>query len=452
VGGVSQPSAVTDDVVLARAFLNRIAEPASVPLWIAVRRDGPVEVARAIRAGRAGSLVSAAVAARAATADPYGDLEAAQRRGARLVVPESAEWPHFAFSALEAAGERRAKRWLSGDRKPSDSGEPIPPLALWISGTLDLASVGVRSLAMVGARASTEYGEEVARRFAAELADRDFTVVSGGAYGIDAAAHRAALAAGGETVLVSAGGLDQPYPPGNASLYEQVAEAGLCISESPPGCAPRRRRFLTRNRLIAALGTGTVVVEAAYRSGAINTANHCVELGRPLMAVPGPITSGASEGCHRIIARDWGPARLVASVNDILEMVGSARDVLTEPDPQRREKFGLAERLDALDPVARQLFDGFPARAWTDVDRLAGAGELTPLAVIRALPLLELAGLIEVSDRGYRIAPAWWRKEAREEARKEAGGEARKDAQNEARDEGLIGSRGEPSPSVPTTP
>lgn len=400
---------MTDEVLLARAFLNRVAEPASVPLWMAVRRDGPVAVARAIREGRAGSLVSPAVAARAATADPYGDLEAAQRHGARLVVPESAEWPHFAFSALEAAGERRARRWLDGDRQPSDSGEPVPPLALWIKGALDLASVGVRAVAIVGARASTPYGEEVTRSFASELAERQFTVVSGGAYGIDAAAHRSALAATGDTVLVSAGGLDNPYPAGNATLYEQVAETGLCISESPPGCAPRRRRFLTRNRLIAALATGTIVVEAARRSGAINTANHCVELGRPLMAIPGPVTSGLSAGCHWLIARERGPARLVATVNDVLEVVGSSRDVLTEADPERRDGFGLAERLDALDPEARQLFDGFPARAWTDVDRLASAGDLAPLAVIRALPMLELAGLIEASDRGYRRAPALWR-------------------------------------------
>src|SRR3954470_4814532 len=134
---------VSEEVLIARAFVNRVAEPASVPLWIAVRRDGPVEVARAIREGRAGSLVSEAVAARAATADPYADLEAAQRHGARLVVPESAEWPHFAFSALESAGERRGQRWGGVERKQPERGEPIPPLALWIRGSLDLASVGV---------------------------------------------------------------------------------------------------------------------------------------------------------------------------------------------------------------------------------------------------------------------------------------------------------------------
>lgn len=400
---------VSDDVLFARAFLNRIAEPASIPLWLAVRRDGPVEVARAIREGRGGAMVSAAVAARAEEADPYADLEAAQRHGIRLIVPESAEWPHFALSALEAAGERRARRWVAGDRQHSESGEPIPPLALWVGGSLDLATVGVRAIALVGSRYASPYGAGVARQFAGELAEKGFTIVSGGAFGIDAAVHRAALDVGGETVLVSAGGLDQPYPPGNAGLYDRVAETGLCVSESPPGCAPRRRRFLTRNRLIAAFGIGTIVVEAAWRSGALNTANHCLELGRVLMAVPGPVTSPSSAGCHRILAREENRAQLVTCVNDVLEHVGSPRDVLAEPDPERRKGFGLADRLDALEPAERQVFDGFPARAWTDPDRLTLATGLSPVTVIRALPVLELSGLIESADQGYRIAPAFWR-------------------------------------------
>ena len=137
----------------------------------------------------------------------------------------------------------------------------------------------MRSAGIVGARASTEYGNRVAADLAFGLGSAGLEIVSGGAYGIDAAAHRGALAAGAVTVAVSAGGLDRPYPTGNAALFEQIAAAGLLISESPPGCAPQRHRFLSRNRLIAAFSSGIVVVEAAGRSGATNTANHARRLG-----------------------------------------------------------------------------------------------------------------------------------------------------------------------------
>jgi DNA processing protein len=397
---------VSDDVLLARALLSRAAEPASVRVWGLVRSIGPVAAARAIAAGRHGGEQFAAEAARMERADPYADLEAAQRYGIRLVVPESDEWPHFAFAALEAAGLQRLERFERGERTQSDSGERIPPIGLWVRGSLDLPSVGVRSIAIVGARAATEYGEWVARDLAGKLAARGFVVVSGGAHGIDSAAHRGALACRGETVLVSAGGLDRPYPPGNAPLFERVAESGLLISESPPGCDPRRRRFLTRNRLIAALGTGTLVVEAAERSGAMNTATHATKIGRPVMAIPGPITSGASAGCHRLIAADTDPARLVTGVDDILLAIGTASDVaetLSRDDPRHRGD-ELSDRLDTLDPVARQVFDGVPARGWIGPDGLAVATGIPTLTVIRTLPVLELCGLVESSAEGYRIA------------------------------------------------
>jgi DNA processing protein len=394
---------VSDEILLARAFLNRVAEPASIPVWKAVREHGPVDAATAIRDGRVDDRVSEATAARAARIDPYADLEAAQRRGVRLVVPESAEWPHFAMSALEAAGERRLQSYERGNRTQSESGELIPPLALWVRGTIDLATVGVRSVSIVGSRAATDYGERIAKDFALGLAERDFVVVSGGAYGIDAAAHRGALSVGRPTVVVSAGGLDHAYPPGNRALFERVAESGLLISESPPGAAPQRRRFLTRNRLIAALGTGTVVVEAARRSGASNTAKHCVGLGRPLMAVPGPITSAMSAGCHQLLAAEHDRAQLVTSLSDVLLMIGSAGDVPAAHRQEVSRSAALADRLDQLDPIARQVFDGFPARGWVGPDGLAVATSLSPLLIIRTLPILELSGLIEASSSGYRI-------------------------------------------------
>lgn len=403
MGGVTRAagSAVADEVLLARALISRIGEPASIPVWDLVSRLGPVAAAQALREGRFGEQRFAAEAARAAEADPDADLEVAARHGIRLVVPESDEWPHFAFAALEATGRRRLARYENGDHQHAEGGELLPPIALWVRGGADLAAVGVRSVAIVGARAATEYGEWVARDLAARLAGRGFVVVSGGAHGIDAAAHRGALAGGGETVLVSAGGLDRPYPPANAALFDRVAESGLLIAESPPGAAPRRRRFLTRNRLIAALGTGTLVVEAAAKSGAMNTAGHCAKLGRPLMAVPGPITSDRSLGCHQLIAREQDSARLVSGVDDVLDAIGSASDL---PQVQSRpERRGSADTLDGLDPISRQVFDAFPARGWVGPDRLAIAAGLAPLAVARVLPLLELSGLVESSAEGFRI-------------------------------------------------
>ena len=323
---------VSDEVLLARAYLNRVAEPCSVPLWDLVRKDGPVAVAAQIRAGTAPDGIASATEARRAVADPEADLEAAERHGLRLVVPESPDWPHFALSCLEHAGARRAAEYATGRVRRSEQGEPVPPLALWVRGSGDLAGLGVRSVGLVGARAATPYGEHVTKTFAGGLGLHGFTIVSGGAYGIDAAAHRAALAGRMPTVLVSAGGLDRAYPPAHTDLYDRVAESGLLVSESPPGSAPYRSRFLSRNRLIAALSTGTVVVEAAKRSGARNTATHCWRLGRPVMIVPGPVTSAQSAGCHDLLRHPEREVTLVATVDHVLEVIGSLGDTLdTEP-------------------------------------------------------------------------------------------------------------------------
>ncbi|MGH8963579.1 MAG: DNA-processing protein DprA [Jatrophihabitantaceae bacterium] len=394
---------VGTEVLLARAFLSRVGEPASIPVWELVRRLGPVAAASALRDGSAGPDALTATAARRDTADPEADLEAAERSGVRLVIPESSDWPHFAFSALERTGAARAAEYRRGARTHSESGEPMPPLALWVRGPAALASVGVRSVAIVGSRAATPYGEHVTAELAYGLARREVTVVSGGAYGIDAAAHRAALAADGTTVLVSAGGLDRPYPPGNATLFERVAETGLLVSESPPGCAPQRRRFLTRNRLIAALSTGTVVVEAANRSGAANTAKHAVTLQRPLMAVPGPVTSPMSAGCHDLIRREQ--ALLVGTVEEVLAVVGGIGEGIDVPDGDapKLAASDVRSELDRLDPTARRVFDGLLARRFTRPDEIASRSGVPPLDVIRALPTLELADLIESADGGYRI-------------------------------------------------
>lgn len=394
---------VSDDVLEARAYLSRVAEPASIGVWLYVSSVGPIEAAQALRDRRApNKLLGETAARRAAGVDPSADLAAAERHGVRLVVPESPEWPHFAFAALERAAVPRAKEYVAGRFTRSESGEPVPPLALWVRGPAELGAAAVRSVGLVGSRAATSYGQQVTADLGFGLARRGFEIVSGGAYGIDAAAHRAALAADGITVLVSAGGLDRPYPPGNAALFDRVAENGLVVSESPPGCAPARRRFLTRNRLIASLSSGVVVIEAAGRSGAMNTAHHARSLGRPVMAVPGPVTSALSVGCHELLRRDGEPAVLVTDVDDVLAVIGSMGEGLAE-----RAKPGgdVRTELDALSPGARVVFDGLHARRFARPDEIAVRSGVSPLDVVRALPELDGAQLLDTADGAYRIAP-----------------------------------------------
>lgn len=400
-----------DEVLLARAYLSRVSEPANLALWALVRSAGPVAAVRAIRTGQVSDAVRAATEARRGSVDPEADLTAGQQRGIRLIGPESPEWPHFAFAALEHAASRLAaepdtKRAAEKSIvRRDDSGDPVPPLALWARGhAVEPATLGIRAVAIVGSRAATAYGEHVTAELAYGLARRDVTVVSGGAYGIDAAAHRAALAAAGRTVVVSAGGLDRPYPAGNATLYDRAAESGLLLSESPPGAAPHRARFLTRNRVIAALAAGVVVVEASSRSGATNTARHARLLGRPVMAVPGPVTSAMSVGCHNLLRRETEPAVLITCVDDVLAVVGSAGEGLPDRSPPRTPDGDVRPELDELDPLARRVFDGLPVRRFATPEELALRTAISPLDVVRSLPALELAGLAEVRDGRYRVA------------------------------------------------
>ena len=195
---------------------------------------------------------------------------------------------------------------------------PAPPIALIAKGDIQL--LNKRSISIVGTRNPTPYGVKVASEMAANFVDREWVVVSGGAYGIDAAAHKGALIAEGETIAVLASGLDVLYPAGNARLFAEIAETGLLISEYPPGMKALPHRFLNRNRLIAALSHGTLVVEAAFRSGSLRTARDANELKRVVMAIPGPINSPLSEGCHRLIGE--GAAAICCGVNDALELMG----------------------------------------------------------------------------------------------------------------------------------
>ena len=404
-----------ESVILARAFLSRVTEPASIPVWDWVRRHGPVAAAESIQAGDVPPDVAHATAARRAAVRADDDLTAAERLGIRLVVPEGPEWPHFAFSSLEAVALTRLAAYRAGERTHRPGGELIPPLALWARGSGDLSHAAVRAVAIVGSRSASSYGEHVTTELAFGLARQDVVVVSGGAFGIDATAHRSALAAEGSTTIVSASGIDRPYPSSNATLFERAEVGGLVVSESPPGSAPHRHRFLTRNRLIAALSGGTVVTEAAARSGALNTAAHCTRLGRPLMAVPGPVTSAMSAGCHRLLRQDPTPALLVTSVVDVLAVVGSIGEglVATVPSiatgPQGDE---MRSALDGLDPVARRVFDGLPARGIASEDEVALRSGVSPIEVMRALPALQLAGVVEAGPDGMRISPAFRRRRA----------------------------------------
>lgn len=395
-----------EQLQLAGAYLSRVAEPASVPLWMFVQRHGYLTAAAAIRAGDVPAEVASCTEARRTAADPEADLAAADRNGIRLLTPADEDWPHFAFAALQASAQRRVAQWQAGVRARPERGELIPPLALWVRGSGVLSAVGLRSVAVVGSRAATAYGEHVASEFSYGLAQRDVVVVSGGAYGIDAAAHRGALAAGGCSVLVSAGGLDRPYPSGHRHLYDRTAEQGLLVSERPPGSAPHRQRFLSRNRLIAALGAATLVVEAAHRSGALNSAGYARDLGRPVLAVPGPVTSAMSAGCHRLLQRDEEPARLVTSVAEVLAYCGSAEvDIDAGGPPVASGSASWQQAYDSLDAVARSVLDGFPGRRGSvteaELSRLSGQ----PISqVIAALPTLQGAGLITASREGYRLA------------------------------------------------
>ncbi|MBE7189521.1 MAG: DNA-protecting protein DprA [Jatrophihabitans endophyticus] len=402
-------------MLLARAFLSRAAEPACIPLWHLVRTHGPVEAVSLLRRGQVDDEMLVGLARRIEAVDPHADLEAADRHGVRLVVPESDEWPHFALAALERTGEARLAEFLGGKRAHADGGEPVPPLALWVRGPLDISALAVRSVGIVGARSATAYGHRVATDLGYGLALRDFVVVSGGAYGIDVAAHRGALAAAGTTVVVTAGGAERAYPSSHHGLFEQAAERGAIVSESPVGCAPRRGRFLTRNRLIAAFGTGTTVVEASARSGALNTARHAQKQGRTVMAVPGPVTSAMSVGCHDLLLQARGPCDLVTGVDDVVSAIGSSGDLATAladgssvgnaPTVGRHRSASAVElrvRLDELEAAPRAIYDGMPAARSITPDELAASCAASVVDVIRALPALELAGLVERTRDGYR--------------------------------------------------
>ncbi|HNM83728.1 MAG TPA: DNA-processing protein DprA [Mycobacterium sp.] len=365
---------------LAWAYLSRVAEPPCPTLNAWVHAVGPVEAAARVRAGAEPAAITGHVEARRETDCAEADLETLDRRGGRLITPGCDEWPHVPFASFATAEKKDAH----------------PPLVLWATGTARLDEVGERSAAIVGTRAATAYGEHVAADLAAGLAESDVAVVSGAAYGIDGAAHRAALAAEGITVAVLAGGIDVPYPSGHSSLLHRITRDGLLLSEYPPGVRPARYRFLTRNRLVAAISRATVVVEAGLRSGAANTASWAADLGRVVCAVPGPVTSSASAGCHQLL-RNNRDVELVTRSAEILEIVGRIGECAEEqPRP--------AARLDGLTGAERVVYEALPGRGTRSVDEIAVEAGLPAAQVLGPLAMLELNGFVLRDEGRWRLA------------------------------------------------
>ncbi|MFF5961002.1 DNA-processing protein DprA [Streptomyces luteogriseus] len=364
-----------DDELLGRVLLTRVLEPGDDVGGRWVREFGTGEVVRRLREGGpalpgASGKRWAGLLARAEAARPGRDLAAARDGGVRFVSPGDAEWP----GQLDDLGDAR-------------------PLGLWVRGRPSLRMWALKSVAVVGARACTEYGAHMAATLAAGLAEQGWVVVSGGAYGVDGAAHRGALGAGGATVAVLACGVDRPYPRGHTQLISRIAEQGLVIGELPPGDHPTPSRFILRNRVIAALTRGTVVVEAAHRSGSLVTARAAQRLGRHTMGVPGPATSGLSAGVHDLLR---GEAALVTDVADVVELVGD----IGELAPDRR---GPVLPRDLLEPAARQVLAALPGRGVARPDEIARSAQTAQDDAIARLYELRALGYVERHGDGWKL-------------------------------------------------
>jgi len=363
---------VPDEERRARRALACVVEAGNARVAALVPKAGAEEVWRMLSASARSAPTDARDdpwVRRAALLD-LAAVEAAERRGGmRFLIPGDAEWP-----------ARIAD--LAHCPPVQDMGGV--PVGLWVRGSGSFADAVASSVAVVGSRASTPYGDRVASGLAADLVSEGVAVVSGGAYGIDAAAHRGALSEGGPTVAFLAGGVDEPYPRMNAGLLEEVARHGVLVSEYPPGAHPTRPRFLARNRLIAAASEGTVIVEAAARSGARNTVTWANCLGRPVMAVPGPIGNSTSFTPHRLIRA--GEAMLVTSAEEIREQIRPLGSVeVLRPSSERL--------LDTLTDAQRAAYEALPSRGVRDVGDVSVRAGLRMPSCLAALDELAAVGL-----------------------------------------------------------
>lgn len=287
---------------------------------------------------------------------------------------------------------------------------PARPYGLWCRGDsrhlLDVASAP--SVALVGSRDPSIYGTEATTHLAAELARRGYTVISGGAMGIDIAAHRAALTQQSSdlpTIAFMAGGLDRLYPAQNSDALNMIVDRGLIMSEVSVGNTPTRWRFLERNRLIAALARHTIVVEARWRSGALNTARHAMEIGRTLWAVPGQINSPNSVGTNRLL-RD-GLAQTLTEAADILEYDAAAGFELGTEHESEWDQAASSSALDELTERQGRVWDDLSPRSYRGVDEIAAALGLSARDVMADLFHLGRCGLAESSGTSWRkVRPA----------------------------------------------
>lgn len=364
---------------IARATISLVVEPGDVRCLGLTRELGGPEFLEVLRRHPDLRPELAAAAARLAGVEPERELERAAARGIRFVVPGDAEWPD-PLDDLARAGVAHERGGV--------------PVGLWVRGPLRLDTLAP-SVAVVGSRSSTTYGDEVAADLSAAIGAAGRPVVSGGAFGVDYAAHRGALSADAATVAVLACGVDRAYPAAHRALLEHLAAHCALVSESPPGAAPFRIRFLARNRIIAALARGTVVVEAALRSGALSTAGWADRLHRPLMGVPGPVTSAASQGVHQLLRN--GGATVVTGGADVLEMLAaSGEDLGVEPR-------GPVEDRDRLSVRARQVLDAVPVAVPAPTVSVALVAGLPTDEVERLLRGLADDGFVEPSPRGWRL-------------------------------------------------
>ncbi|MFL0578483.1 DNA-processing protein DprA [Dietzia sp. 179-F 9C3 NHS] len=377
---------VSPEVRAAYAYLGAVTERSTAQVWDLVDAVGPLEAAARIRSGRVDDEVAGQTAARRHRVDPRELAERAAEVGARLLVPGDPGWPAVALEPLDRP--RRLRRGGTGGVETA-----LRPFGLWWRGPAHPADVLERSVAVVGTRAPTAYGRAVTADLSAGVAVEGFTVISGGAFGIDAAAHRAVLGAGGTTVAILAGGVDRLYPRGNEALLGAVAETGAVVSDQPPGTGVTRYRFLDRNRLIAALTPATLVVEAAARSGALSTATWARVLGRPVGVVPGPITSVSSVGTH-LLARERD-ATLVTRTADLVELAGSMGETAVPPS-------GGATSWDGLDDTTRRVLEALPTTGGAAPAEVAASAGIAPGITRAVLGRLLGAGVVSRGPQGWR--------------------------------------------------
>lgn len=358
-----------------RLGLSLVVEPGDPRLCNLLLTHEPAEILAAIlgRHRLAELRIPEAWVERGRELDRTAESAAARAKaaGLRWVTPGDKEWP-AALSDL--------------DHVEPLHGATGAPIGLWLRGVGHLGEMCEQSVAIVGARDCTTYGAECASELAADCADQGWIVISGAAYGVDGCAHRGAFLMNALTAGVLACGADIDYPRSHGALITRIAEVGVVVSEQAPGQKPLKNRFLSRNRIIAAMTQGTVVIEAAVRSGSLNTLNWADQLGRTTMALPGPVTSQQSAGVHAAIRA--GKAVLVSSGKEViaeLSGLGAANE--------EQASLPLTE-FDRLPPAAQTTLDGLDWSTARTISEIASSVRLSTREVRASLDLLERRGLV----------------------------------------------------------